>query len=52
MIEKYIVIIPSGLERLNQGFFVYNSVKKIVYEANTISEVHRKFPNAINIRRL
>ena len=52
MSEKFIVILPHNIQKLGQGFSSYDSTRRLIYESDSITEVHIKYPDAIIIQRI
>ncbi len=52
MKNKFIVVVPSNIQKLNMGFATFNLTEKFVCEAMTVLDVYRQYPHAIIVKQL
>jgi len=52
MLNKFLVIIPVNVQKLENGFSSFNKITTVVCEASTLLEVYMKYPLALKIKQL
>ncbi len=52
MLEKYKVEMPEVFTKLEYGFSIHEKTNILIVEAKSITDINKKFPNAVSIKKL